>query len=213
MVIREMSNEECLQMLARTRLARLACSRADQPYVIPVYLGYDERGQCFYGFTTPGQKIEWMRSNPRVCVEIDEITASDQWSSVVAVGRFEEMPQVIADDRTHLRSPERPHPVGENVPIRTVNYDQDENERERAWQVLQSHPEWWEPGCSVWKCRVDRGSAERYVPVYYRIRIDQITGHEATTDTATGIVDSMNLPRVNKEGWLRRALSALFTGN
>lgn len=212
MVIREMSKEECLQMLAGTRVARLACAREDQPYVVPVYFGYDERDQCLYGFTTPGQKIEWMRSNPRVCVEIDEITANDQWMSVVAVGHFEELPDVLTSDRTHPRSPERPHPLSGPVPIRTVNYLQDENERERAWQVLQSHPEWWEPGCSIWKCRVDRGSVERYIPVFYRIRIDQITGHEATRDTATVVVDSVNFPRVARGGWFRKALSILFVG-
>jgi len=186
MVIREMSNEECLQILAGARLARLACSHEDQPYVIPVYLGYDKRGQCFYGFTTPGQKIEWMRSNPRVCVEIDEITASDRWWSLVAVGRFEELAEMPSVDRNQPRLLERPHSVADNVPTRTAKSVQDENDRDLAWEVLRSHPEWWEPGSSVWKCRVDRSSTERYSPIYYRIRIDQLTGHEATPDTDPG---------------------------
>ena len=42
MVIREMSREECLQVLARGRLARLACACENQPYVVPVYLAYHE---------------------------------------------------------------------------------------------------------------------------------------------------------------------------
>jgi len=38
MVIREMSREECLRVLAGARLARLACAHENQPYVVPVYL-------------------------------------------------------------------------------------------------------------------------------------------------------------------------------
>ena len=62
--------------------------RENQPYVVPVYLTYDvlSGGEpCLYGFTTPGQKIEWMRANPLVCVEVDEVTAHDQWVSVIAL--------------------------------------------------------------------------------------------------------------------------------
>jgi uncharacterized protein len=72
MVIRELSNEECRRMLAGTRLARLACAFNNQPYVVPVYLAYHEPSEgeaCFYGFTTVGQKVDWMRANPLVCVE------------------------------------------------------------------------------------------------------------------------------------------------
>src|SRR4051812_44247769 len=77
MVIREMSRERCLQVLAAATLARLACAHENQPYVVPVYIAYDKASECLYGFTTPGQKVEWMRTNPRVCVEVDEIAAHD----------------------------------------------------------------------------------------------------------------------------------------
>ena len=41
-------------------------------------------GEAFlYGFTTEGQKIEWMRANPLVCVELDEVENFDQWTSIV----------------------------------------------------------------------------------------------------------------------------------
>src|ERR1035438_8576432 len=93
MMIREMSREECLGVLAGARLARLACAHENQPYVVPVYLAYQEASGCFFGFTTPGQKVEWMRANPLVCVEVDKIVADDQWVSVIAFGRYEELPE------------------------------------------------------------------------------------------------------------------------
>ena len=70
MAIHELSREECLQVLAGARLARLACVKENQPNIVPVYIAYGqpEGGKpCLYGFTTPGQKVEWMRANPPRC--------------------------------------------------------------------------------------------------------------------------------------------------
>ena len=103
MVIREMTTEECIRVLAGAKLARLACAHENQPYVVPVYLAYDEESACLYGFTTLGQKVEWMRANPLVCVEVDEIAAHDQWVSVIAVGRYEEIPETPEGDGAHPR--------------------------------------------------------------------------------------------------------------
>src|SRR5277367_3412532 len=121
MLIRETSREECLRVLARARLARLACAHDNQPYVVPVYLAYDEASECLYGFTTHGQKVEWMRANPLVCVEVDEIVAYDQWVSVIVSGRYEELPATPGSDAALLQSPERPRQVREAVLVESRN--------------------------------------------------------------------------------------------
>jgi nitroimidazol reductase NimA-like FMN-containing flavoprotein (pyridoxamine 5'-phosphate oxidase superfamily) len=41
MIVQEMSREECLTVLARTRLGRLACAREGQPYIVPIYYVLD----------------------------------------------------------------------------------------------------------------------------------------------------------------------------
>jgi len=66
MVISEMSAEECRDLLARVGFGRLASAHLNQPYIVPIYFAYDR--DRLYGFTTLGRKIEWMRSNPLVCV-------------------------------------------------------------------------------------------------------------------------------------------------
>ena len=71
MVIQEMTEQECRAMLARTNVARLACAQNNQPYIIPIHVDLD--GEFLYGYATLGQKIEWMRQNPLVCLEIDEL--------------------------------------------------------------------------------------------------------------------------------------------
>lgn len=188
MGIREMRQEECLRVLARTRLARLACAHENQPYIVPVYLTYEELSGCLYGFTTPGQKVEWMRANPLVCVEVDEITADNQWVSVIVFGRYEELAETPESDGARFRGQERPR---------------------QAWQILKTHPVWWEPGCSVCAARADRDPAEAYIPVYYRVRIDRVTGHEATRDTRDAISYAASAPPAGKVGWLHRALAFL----
>jgi hypothetical protein len=41
MIVREMTEAECLTTLARTRLGRLACAHENQPYVVPIYFVYE----------------------------------------------------------------------------------------------------------------------------------------------------------------------------
>ncbi len=117
MLIRELSRKESLDLLARSRLGRLACVRESMPYIVPIYFAYDN--DYVYSFSTFGQKIEWMRANPNACVEVDEVISPQQWVSVLVFGQFEEM----------LDSPE----------WRAA--------REYAHRKLvQRNPIWWEPG-------------------------------------------------------------------
>ncbi len=90
MLITEMSGEECRIVLARLGFGRLATSHRGQPYIVPIYFAY--QADRLQGFATLGRKVEWMRSNPLVCVEVDEIVSHFRWSSVVVLGRYQELP-------------------------------------------------------------------------------------------------------------------------
>jgi nitroimidazol reductase NimA-like FMN-containing flavoprotein (pyridoxamine 5'-phosphate oxidase superfamily) len=100
MTINEMTKEECGAFLAKSSLGRLGCSLDNQPYVLPIYSAYDSG--YVYVLSTFGQKIEWMRANPKVCIEVDEIVTESQWTSVVASGSYEELPEPqYAEERKH----------------------------------------------------------------------------------------------------------------
>ena len=214
MVIREMSREECLKVLAGARLARLACAHENQPYVVPVYLAYHEASGCLYGFTTPGQKVEWMRANPLVCVEVDEVAAYNQWVSIIAFGRYEELPETPGCDDERSRAPERSGQVSEAPRIGEAMPDTSgcEDKRRRAWQVLQTHPMWQEPGLTAWASRAHRDPAKPLITVFYRIRIDRVTGHEATQDAQEAISSAVPTPPVQTLSWMR-TLSRLCGGS
>jgi hypothetical protein len=115
MLIERMSDRECRELLARTNVARLACSFNNQPYVVPIHVDYYDG--FIYGFSTIGQKIEWMRANPLVCIEVDELTTRRDWESLVIFGEYEELTNV--PEHAHARSD--------------------------AESLFQRHPNWWEP--------------------------------------------------------------------
>lgn len=115
MFIHELSYQECCLILKRTSVGRLGCARDNQPYVVPIHFDFNDT--YIYGFTTLGQKIEWMRSNPLVCLEVDEEISKEQWTSIIIFGRYEELP----DTPEHLAA------------------------RTHAYEFLQKRAMWWEP--------------------------------------------------------------------
>lgn len=115
MFIHELTYQECCNILKRTSVGRLGCARDNQPYVVPIHFAFHD--SYVYGFTTLGQKIEWMRSNDLVCLEVDEEISNQQWTSIIIFGRYEELP----DTPEHLAA------------------------RTQAYEFLQRRAMWWEP--------------------------------------------------------------------
>ena len=158
MFIHEMTEAECRKALEQANFGRLACARDNQPYVVPIYFAYDGKHLygAIYGFATLGQKIEWMRTNPQVCLEIDNRISCDQWMSVIILGRYEELP-----DRPEYG-----------------------DARVKAHELLQRRAMWWEPAYMGSK---DRDIPHSLTPIFYRIRIDRMTGHRVTPDQGQAI--------------------------
>ena len=104
MLIQELTRDQCREVLARSEFGRLACARFDQPYVVPIHFSFDAERNCVYAFSTVGQKVQWMRENPKVCLEIDEIDDKDSWTTVVAFGRYEEIHQNPEESEARQRA-------------------------------------------------------------------------------------------------------------
>ena len=102
MIIRDLTAQECRDVLGRITLGRLACARDNQPYIVPIYFAYEP--DRLFSFTTMGRKIEWMRKNPKVCVEADEVRSHFEWMSVIATGRYQELPNKPETNADRLRA-------------------------------------------------------------------------------------------------------------
>ena len=89
MLIQSMTEPASLELLARATLGRLACAHEGRPYITPMSVTYD--ANALYGFSTAGQKLTWMRANPHVCVEVEEVVSRLNWATVIVMGRYEEL--------------------------------------------------------------------------------------------------------------------------
>lgn len=209
-MIREMSKEECVRVLTGVRLMRLACASANQPYVIPVYLAYHQPfgGEpCLYGFTTIGQKVDWMRTNPLICVEYDDLASDTQWVSVIVFGHYEELPAVPA--RYVGRFPEHrdaePSAIVPDAPERTT-------ETLLAHDLLETRAMWWEPAFTARAALAQGNLAKGLSPIYYKVRIDQVTGYKSIPQAYVGNCSEVRVGRPGMLGWLRRARSRVREG-
>lgn len=91
-MIYDLTPEECREVLKRESFGRLACTKGNEPYVVPT--GFAYQSEYLYCFSAVGQKVEWMRANPCVCLEIDTVSGLDRWLSVIVTGRYEELPDI-----------------------------------------------------------------------------------------------------------------------
>lgn len=86
-----LSKQEIEDMLFANNVGRIGCSMGERIYVVPVNYVYDGKAVLIQSYD--GLKIEIMRHNPNVCFEIDEISHTALWRSVIARGLYEELKQ------------------------------------------------------------------------------------------------------------------------
>jgi len=171
MLIRDMSWQDSINLLTRARLCRLACVHERQPYIVPMCCAYEDN--YLYSFSTHGQKTDWMRENPLVCIEADEISSLQDWATVVVFGSYEELP----------------------------NTPEFEAHRKNAYDLLQMRPVWWEPAYT----KTVIGEKTRPIdPVYFRIFIEQITGHRGFPNSTSG--EKHMSKGARSVGWFRRIM-------
>ena len=89
MSIGKLGDKDSLAILREGTLGRLGCIASGWPYVVPVNYFFD--GKDIYIHTLPGKKLDALRANPRVCLQVDEIKNPYNWRSVIAYGTFEEV--------------------------------------------------------------------------------------------------------------------------
>jgi len=159
MNISEMTRPECISLLKSARLGRLACVRDNRPYVVPIHFAFGDN--FIFSFSLPGKKVEWMRENPHICLQVDDVGGVHGWKSVVVEGLFEDLPKAPALDSTFPASDQQ---------LPTSDHD-----RQFAWSLLQKHANWWEPGA----LKPGEAQAGTGSHLFYQIRIETISGRQA----------------------------------
>lgn len=140
---------EIRAILDHAQVLRLAMSRDDQPYLVPLCFGYAD-GVIYLHTGRRGQKIDFLRANPRVCFEVESEVA------------------VVPGDQPcawnfHYRSV---------VGMGTATVVSDAGERRRGLQVIAEH--YAGPG----QHRLLPDSADRATVI--RIDITEMTGRRSS---------------------------------
>jgi len=85
----ELDPIEVESMLHNQMIGRIGCSHEGNVFVVPITYAYD--GTFIYCHSKVGLKIEMMRNNPSVCIEVDQVINMTDWKSVIVWGTYEEL--------------------------------------------------------------------------------------------------------------------------
>jgi nitroimidazol reductase NimA-like FMN-containing flavoprotein (pyridoxamine 5'-phosphate oxidase superfamily) len=87
--VEDMPAAEMHALLVRGHFCHLGCARNGRPYVVPMNYACD--GETIYFFTTEGMKTDFIKGNPQVCLQVEEIIDSSHWTSVMVTGHAERL--------------------------------------------------------------------------------------------------------------------------
>lgn len=97
--VRELDREECLEILRRTKVGRIAFSLRDRVDIEPVHYVLDD--EWIYIRTTAGSKVAVVAHNKWVAFEVDEVKALFDWRSVVVHGSIHTVTADVSGVETH----------------------------------------------------------------------------------------------------------------
>lgn len=88
-MIGHLTENECREFLKNEALGRIGCSNNGETYVVPINYLFDN--QNIIAHSQDGKKISMMRLNPSVCFEVDKMLSFQNWKSVIAWGKYQEI--------------------------------------------------------------------------------------------------------------------------
>ncbi|WP_421803187.1 pyridoxamine 5'-phosphate oxidase family protein [Flagellimonas sp.] len=83
-------------------LGHLAYLWQGKPYVIPITYYFDPTDNTIISYTSEGHKIDAMRKNNSISVQVEEIQSMFNWESAMAHGTFEELEGSVAKQKLHV---------------------------------------------------------------------------------------------------------------
>lgn len=85
-----LSDKESKEVLGRNYLGNIAYIHGDSPYIVPMTYFFDGK-ETIIGYSSEGHKTNAMRKNPNVSLHILEMRDINNWTSVLAHGKYEEL--------------------------------------------------------------------------------------------------------------------------
>lgn len=88
-MIGTLNERETEELLKQHVFGHLGCNDGFNTYVYPINYVYDGTSVIFH--SQKGFKLEVMRQNKRVCLQVESIVDSNHWKSVMLLGEFYEI--------------------------------------------------------------------------------------------------------------------------
>lgn len=82
--------KEILTLLNEKYIGHLAFIADNKPFTVPITYYFDQKDSIL-GYSREGHKIEAMRKNPNVSLQVEHINGVENWLSVLVHGLFEEI--------------------------------------------------------------------------------------------------------------------------
>ena len=96
-----MLKKDCIQILNNNYIAHLAYIYNNAPFIIPITYYFDQNENIIISYSDEGHKINALRINPFVALQLDEINSINNWKSIQIIGEFEELNGSVAKMQLH----------------------------------------------------------------------------------------------------------------
>lgn len=100
-IFKDLQSEKCISLLSSNYIGRLAFISGKNPYITPITFHYDADSKSILSYSTEGHKIDAMKMNTAVALQVDEISSIQDWKSVLVHGTFEELQGSTAKQYLH----------------------------------------------------------------------------------------------------------------
>jgi len=146
-MIGKLTKQQIEEVLLDNILGHVGCNDGFNTYVYPINYLYD--GKRVICQSPEGSKIEIMRKNKRVCLQVDEVKKNVHWKSVLIHGEYQEL-----------------HDERERYNAMKLFVERNLHLKLKEKVILPVTAEEWE----------QKHSQEKSKTVFYRIVIDEKTG-------------------------------------
>tara|TARA_R110002167_G_scaffold125448_17_gene305630 strand:+ start:1488 stop:1940 length:453 start_codon:yes stop_codon:yes gene_type:complete len=100
-MIRDLTKEEGIDILDNNYIGHMAYVVGTSPFIVPITYYHDNASNSIISYSSEGHKIEAMRNNDLVTIEVDEISSVVDWQTVMVHGTFEELHGIDAKHMLH----------------------------------------------------------------------------------------------------------------
>jgi len=96
----EIGKQEYIEFLSNNYVGNLAYISGNTPFMVPLTYYFDQEENVIISYSNEGHKIEAMRLNNNVSIQIAEIESLDKWKSVLLIGNLEEL--TVSETKMYL---------------------------------------------------------------------------------------------------------------